>query len=184
MGKKILPLLAALVLTPFTAVQAGGGEHFTDYARVTHVEPLYRYVTVRKPQRHCTIVKPNRHNSYWHGANGRHNGNRHRSNQRGVFVDGIVIGNLGREANRSVNGGIRFGTQRNSSISQSRSNRSHRYNQRHKPREHCVTTTVSRQERRSDGYNVTYVYKGNTFQTHTTHAPGRHIRVRIQIKPH
>jgi len=54
MGKKILPLLAALVLTPFTAIQAGGGEHFTDYARVTHVEPLYRYVTVRKPQRHCT----------------------------------------------------------------------------------------------------------------------------------
>lgn len=50
--------------------------------------------------------------------------------------------------------------------------------------ERCVTTTVSRQERRHDGYNVTYVYRGQSFQTITDQDPGDRIRVRVQIKPH
>lgn len=60
-------------------------------------------------------------------------------------------------------------------------NRNHRNNRRV---ERCVTTTVSHRERRLNGYRVTYVYRGNTFNTITDYHPGDRIKVNVQVRPH
>lgn len=209
--KKALTILGALALT-FGATQVhannGHGKHrhgnhghnngytYTDYARVTYVEPLYKYVTVRKPQRHCTYVKPNRYN-HQQRTHGIRYQNRHRSqnNSSAVFVGGVIGGVIGNEVSRSTNSNRVTGTVVGAAIGSVLANnaaghqqRPQRYlsNQRlqghGKKRKHCVTTHVSTQERHPDGYNVTYVYNGRTFKIHTYNHPGDRIQITVQAR--
>ena len=45
----------------------------------------------------------------------------------------------------------------------------------------CTTTTLVREHQVANGYHVTYVYRGNRFQTHTQNHPGQRIPVTITI---
>jgi len=63
-------------------------------------------------------------------------------------------------------------------------NHTHQHPQRTVSQRRCYTTTTTQQERRADGYNVTYSYRGQTFTTHMQNDPGQEIRVRVQVKPH
>ena len=210
--KKVLSILGALALTAAAAAPAyannghgqkhgnhGGhgnyGHSYTDYARVIHVEPLFKYVTVRKPQRHCT-VRPNRH-QYRTGSNGIRN--RHHNNSSAAFVGGVIGGAIGNQVSGSSNGNRFAGTvvgaaigstlAQNAARHQQRpqrhlSNRHLRSNGNRHKRKHCVTTHVSTQERHADGYNVTYVYNGHKFHTRTNHYPGDRIKITVQTRPH
>ena len=48
---------------------------------------------------------------------------------------------------------------------------------------HCRTEHRHHKERRIDGYNVTYRYKGETFTTVTHRDPGRRLRVMVNVVP-
>ncbi len=165
----IKQLLAALGTTAVLALSgmpamANNGQAHINYARVTYVEPIYRYVTIRKPKRHCSYVKGPRHQ------------NRHRQARRFVSGESYRGNRNSRRESRISTGtqGLR-GNRHNQVLSSGR---------HHKPRRHCVTTRVAHRERRFDGYNVTYVYRGNTYQTRTDHHPGDRIRVKVEVRPH
>ncbi len=247
MDKKALTLIGSAVLTTLVSgnSHAGKGNYFTDYARVLRAEPIYKYVTVQKPERRCEIVRTghgNRHNN-----NRRQNGHRqnsHRNNglrnnghaghgnlQNGhsrainhsntgsaVFIGGVIGGAIGHHVTRNINGSGNVGatlagaaigstlahTAARNQISPQRhnqnrghttsshdrghnghGNRGHgRNHQRNNSYERCQTVNVSYEERRRDGYNVTYRYHGHIFNTRTTQDPGDRIAVRVQIKPH
>ncbi len=248
MDKKALTFIGSAVLTTLIsgASYAGKGSYFTDYARVLRAEPIYKYVTVQKPERRCEIVRSghgnNRNNNRPH--NRQHNGQRHRSHRNNghrnnghlntqsarsravnhsntnsaVFIGGVIGGAIGHHVTRNINGrgnvgatlaGAAIGSTlahtaaRNQISTQPHNqNRGHMglsHNRGHNGRdnrilrrnhhrpdnyERCRTINVSYEERRHDGYNVTYRYHGHTFNTRTAQDPGDRIAVRVQIKPH
>jgi len=158
MSRKSLALIATTLLAVITAgnALADRGSSFSSYARVTHVEPIYKSYTVQEPQQHCQYIR----------NHGQQRVNRNH-NQRRQFVSGNYYGQNGNDRRRN----------------QRVDNQSKR-NFGNRGRQHCVTKTISRQVRRQDGFRVTYVYQGNKFQTRTDYHPGHQIRISVQIQPH
>lgn len=165
--KKNLLTLIGVVLVTFTASSPAlaNKQHLSvNYARVIGVEPIYRYVNIRKPHKHCSYTSAKR--SY----------NRQRQQRR--FVSGEYYG--GNRINTGV--GQRGNNERNfrqnrNQIRTNNRNRNHRV-------KHCVITHVSHKERRHDGYYVTYVYGGSTYKARTDYHPGNRIKVSVEILPH
>lgn len=180
MDKKTLFLIGSTILATLTAgnTYADKRNYFTDYARVVHVEPIYKFVTIYKPHRECELVI--RGNRQARSDRGRHNNGP-------VFTSGVIRGSIGQQVTRSQ---IRPQRQNRNSTYQHlhNSNSGHNNNRgrNHNNRrvERCTTTTVAHKERHLDGYNVTYHYNGHTFYTRTNNDPGRRIQIRVQIKPH
>ncbi len=234
--KVALTVATSLLLTLTSqAAMAGSSHSFTEYARVVSVEPVYRNVTVREPQRIC---RPARHNNhYQHRYNNnrshhqpapqRYNRSHRARNNADVFVAGVIGGAIGRELSRSVTGrpdtgatiaGAVIGsaiasnvvksnhrrsnshahhnqrtTQRYAPVEQNRNGRGHyRTNQAHHRRDgrhhnrteqHCSTTVQTRTERKQNGFNVTYRYRGHHYQTHTRRHPGERLAITVTIDP-
>ena len=85
-----MALIATTLLAVFTAGTAFADKKhsFSSFARVTHVEPLYKYYTVHEPQKHCEYIRPQRQR---HAS---------RHDRKRVFVSGNVYG---QNNNRRVN---------------------------------------------------------------------------------
>ncbi len=185
---------------------------FSDYGKVLHVEPVYRTVTKRTPHRTCHV--PPGHRSNHGHSNGRHNGHyRSDANRRdlrprpeAVFIGGVIGGAIGHELTKSIHGrgstgatlaGAAIGAGLVAGHQQQHNNNHYRDNRRrvvsHKPRhqqhnrhrqQRCTTTEHVQHVRELSGYQVTYRYRGRTFQTHTDHHPGDKIPVRVAISSH
>jgi len=87
MSRKPLALIATTLFAVLTAGTAFADKKsfFTSYARVTHVEPVYKYHTVYEPHKHCEYIRPHRqrhvtrnHNQRVRNQHNRNNGNRGR----------------------------------------------------------------------------------------------------------
>ncbi len=187
---------------------AGDGHHrqhkYRDYARVIHVEPKYRIVTRRIPQRTCDA--PRYHQPY----QTRHQSHQRRHRPEAVFIGGVIGGAIGHELTRSVNGrshpgavvagaaigaGLVAGHQHHNNSrhhrrelitthhNHHRKHKKHRNNNHHRPqsRPHCTTTEHVQRIKKPDGFTVTYRYRGQTFRTHTDHHPGDRIPVRVAL---
>lgn len=116
--RKLTSILTAATLTlAFTATttHAGDRQKFTDYARVVHVEPAFRYVTVKVPQKVCTPHYNNHtrgqhtnHHQRHNSQNLRHQTNQHTTRRRdstgAVFIGGVIGGAIGHEVSKSING--------------------------------------------------------------------------------
>jgi len=161
MSRKPLALIATTLFAVLTAGTAFADKKsfFTSYARVTHVEPVYKYHTVYEPHKHCEYIRPHRQ---------RHVTRNH--NRQRVFISGNSYGQKN--------------TQHQKRNHNQRVRNQHNRNNGNRGRQHCVTRTVSREVRRQDGFLVSYVYHGNHFQTRTNYHPGHQIRISVQIKPH
>lgn len=178
MNNNFLTLLGTVLLA-FLVASPSYANHTSsyDYARVTRVAPAYEYYTVRKPKRHCEYVRADRHNqnraqrhfirgeSITHGRSTTHRSNTTRNNSS--------TSRLRNSRNNHINRTNRI----------SRNNR-HAGNNRNRLVKHCVTKSVSHQKRRLVGYNVTYVYRGDYFQTRTNQHPGNRIRLHVQTRLH
>lgn len=209
-----LATTAALTLafTSQTALADKSHTH-TEYARVVHVEPLYRYVTIKEPQRICRPV--NHYRTYDRPRDYRPH-NRHRSNRLhghgrangDVFVAGVIGGAIGHELSRSINGRPSAGATIAGAVigsalagsSHASDNRprysghnvshrhdyrhnSDRHNYRHNNRQHCTRTVHTRTERKRDGYKVTYRYRGHQYHTKTQQHPGNRLPITVTIRP-
>lgn len=106
---------AILVFTiPGKLVMAKDKHTFTDYAKVIHVEPSFRYITVKVPQRICAPGynhHSGRHNNkspnYQHRNRGQHfqNTQHHRNDTSGaVFIGGLIGGVIGHEISKNTSG--------------------------------------------------------------------------------
>lgn len=175
---KPLYLATALTLVSATAM-AGDRYDDDDYryykkgdrdrARVTHVEPLYRTVTVTTPERECW-EEPRR---YQHG---------HKS-YTGTIAGGIIGGVLGNQfGGGSGNTAMTIaGTLLGGSVGRDMSNRHQNVDYGYE--EHCRVVERQRREQRIDGYEVTYRYHGRTYTTLMDHHPGKFIPVDVHVEP-
>lgn len=207
MHNKTLALIGTALVTTLAmgTAQAGKQTSYTDYARVTHVTPVFTVVTIQEPRRYCEVVEP----EHRYRRKARSHKRKSRSKER-YFISGSSYGETPDDngtyisSGKSRNGNVTLSGSRISSDlddyddgehrkRHKRKNNwhndksryhSHRKHDRRRSYERCYTKTVSREERRRDGYNVTYVYQGEAFQTRTHQHPGQRIRVRVQIKPH
>ena len=181
---------------------------FTDYAVVLHVEPTYRTVTRRTPQRTCYVPSLRQQNAQ---GNGHHRQQQRSYSPESVFVGGVIGGAIGRELSKSITGrsntgatlgGAAIGAGLAAAHQQQRSDTDKRYgnnrryvtstqhhHNRHQPRNQtrqrrCTTTEHIQRVREISGYQVTYRFRGRTFHTHTDHHPGDKIPVRVAVSTH
>lgn len=163
----ILSLSSSLVIADNWKHENRGHYGHDDYAKVIHVEPLYRYVQIREPHHECWS-EPSRssaHHSY-----------------TGTIAGGIIGGVIGNQ----FGGGSGkkaltvAGTLLGGSIG-----RDYSHSDRYQPRytERCQVSNRYHDERISDGYEVTYRYHGLQYTTHMDHHPGKRIPVDVHVKP-
>lgn len=183
MSKLKLPFVAAAALMlSWTGV--AHAEHQRDdavryaYANVVDVQPIVRYVTVETPVRECYQVERK--------VRKRRRGND--GNVAGAAIMGGILGGLignqfgsgnGRDAATAA--GFIIGSSvaaENARDSAGRSSRTVRKQVRQ-----CDVTYESREEERIDGYNVTYVFRGNEYRTRMRRDPGDKIKVRVLVEP-
>lgn len=153
-----------------------GGDDYV-YADVVDVEPIYRYVRVRQPQREC-----------WHEEVHERSRRGHHDTARASIVGGVIGGAIGRQFGdgKGRDAMTVVGTLIGSAVGHDNAARRH-YDDYDRPRvrtvERCETRYQSYEDRRIEGYNVTYVYGGREYTTRTRQEPGHRVRVRVAVTP-
>jgi uncharacterized protein YcfJ len=153
------------------------GDNYTDTARVTHVQPIYRSVETSRPHRECyqeEVYRPVQ-------------SSRHENSALGMIVGGALGGALGHNISRHHRDTATIaGAVIGSAIGHDVSSNKHRNRDRGYSRgyeERCHTVSERHSEERLDGYRVTYRYQGQIFSTRMDHDPGDRIQVRISVSP-
>jgi uncharacterized protein YcfJ len=180
MKKVIKSISLATAITLVTATSAMAGDRYyrdhDDYrgaekARVTHVEPIYRTVTVSSPERECWD-EPQRyrgdHESYT-------------STIAGGIIGGVIGNQFGGGSGKTVM--TIAGTLLGGSVGRDMNN-SNRYREvDYRHQEQCRVVERRYQEERIDGYEVSYRYHGRHYTTVMDHDPGRFIDVDVHVEP-
>ena len=174
--------MAALVFA--TAVSAGpkhsGKKHdyaprhdVYEYARVIDSRPIYREVQVSSPVRECWN-EPVYHVRKGHKSAG------------GMLAGGLIGGIVGHQIGKGRGNKIAtaVGTLVGAKIGHDAVNGDVR-DERHLAgyEERCETHQRVRYEQVLDGYDVTYVYRGNEYSLVMPYNPGKHIKMRVQYSP-
>lgn len=171
-------LAATALALPAAADHGRSGKYRAqdyDFARVTDVDPIYKTITHRIPERSCwTETRYLRDDGY-------------RSNTP-VLLGSLVGGALGNElghnkSNKRV--GAVVGAVLGASVARdwrhqhsSGSGRVRAVNE-----EVCEVNERVEYEERIVGYNVTYRYQGQTYHTRMNHHPGRKLKVAVSVTP-
>ncbi|MBN1379850.1 MAG: glycine zipper 2TM domain-containing protein [Gammaproteobacteria bacterium] len=173
--KKITTLLIIASTLTTTIVNARQDE-LLDFARVLDVVPVYANVVRSEPQQECWIETvryeyPQQQRSATPkilgaliGAAVGHNIARSKQGQSVGRVAGAVVG-------ASVGSDIARGRSRQ------------RVEAEYHDEERCQVREKTYYEEVVVGYDVTYEYHGNTYQTRMDQRPGRQIRVAVNVRP-
>ncbi len=187
--KKLITTLAVALVVFTGAVAAGDdGRHkhghkkhdfaprheLYDYARVIDVRPIYREIRVSQPVRECWD-EPVYHT---HGG--------HKS-ASGMLAGGLIGGIIGHQIGKGRGNKVAtaVGTLIGAQIGHEAVNghvKPHRetvvgYEER------CKTRHQVSYEEVVDGYDVTYKYRGRSYQVQMPYDPGKRIKMRIQVTP-
>ncbi|WP_455208627.1 glycine zipper 2TM domain-containing protein [Kaarinaea lacus] len=171
--------LALVFSTTAFAEQKRGSHKHNDqvhYAKVVHVEPIYKTVQLIYPEQVCwqnEVKKP-----IIHRVN--------KATPEAMIVGGILGGVVGHELGRNHNqnlttvAGALIGT----AIASEANTQYYRTGEyRVEQREHCRIENRYRTEQELSGYRVTYRYKGDLYTTHMRHHPGKRIPVNVEVSP-
>jgi uncharacterized protein YcfJ len=156
-------------------------DKYSDYAKVVHVEPIYKTVHISEPKQRCWKTEDRK--PVIHRVN--------HAKPEQLIMGGIIGGVIGHELGKNNNQelatitGAIIGT----AVAQS-ANTSYYYNgeyrngeYRSKPQQHCRTESRYRTEEQLKGYRVTYRYKGDLHTTFMRQHPGKRIRLNTEITP-
>jgi len=193
--------IAATVLIGISNVALAGDSyqqrhHFTEYADVINVEPIFKRVRHEKPRRECWIEQEE-HVVIREGSNHSFRQSQQLSSSRSGSdaVIGGLIGGGGARNGATVAGAIVGSVIANEVRGNdgSRHKRHRRHVQNHhsrpqqvvttRPVEHCRETMHTSYEQRIQGYNVTYRYRGRNMQTRMKREPGDQIELTVNVKP-
>lgn len=149
----------------------------SDYAKVTHVEPIVVQHERRVPRREC-----------WDEEVRYQEPSRHRQSYTGPILGSIIGGAIGNElgtSNDNKKVGAVVGAVLGASIGHDVT-RKGAYGEdrvRYRTETRCNVSHDIEYHERVTGYNVTYRYNGRTYQTRMDHDPGRRLRVRVNVVP-
>jgi len=144
---------------------------YYDRAKVIQVTPIYETVRVSTPHRECYSqeVRRDRHD----------HGNKAASTVIGGLIGGAVGHRVGKHRKGATVAGAIIGAAIGNNVGRSRG---HSY-QEVSYEDVCETQQRYHQEQRIDGYNVSYRYKGEIFNTRMDEHPGKRIKLKIHVSP-
>lgn len=175
-------LCATLVSAPAFAAKAKHVEHHGrhQWAKVTHVEPVYRTVTVTTPREECWMEDV--HRPIFRHYDGHSAGS--------TIIGGLIGGAIGHEVGRHINrgrgrhGATVAGAVIGAAIGHEKAHRrEHRHGTVIEREKRCRVTEDTHTEQRLDGYDVTYRYRGVHYTTFMYERPGKRIRVNVNVTP-
>lgn len=171
-------LLAAVLLSVLPTAHAQNerrdygdeGVHFA-WADVVRVDPIYTYERVSRPERECYDAEVARRED-------------RRGNNAGATVLGAIIGGaLGNQVGKgdgrkaaTIAGAVAGGAIANSAAR--RDDETYVSSERR-----CREVDGGYEERRINGYDVEYRYRGETYMSRLSFDPGERIRVRVSVTP-
>jgi uncharacterized protein YcfJ len=188
MNKTILALTTTVALALSSNVMAEHSRHdrhdrhdshhdkHATYARVVHVDPIYKTVRVSYPEKQC-----------WHEQ--ARVPVKHRVNYvapEKLILGGIIGGVIGHELGRNHNQELATvtGAVIGTAIAHSANAQYyHTGEYRTHPSKHCRVETHYRIEQQLAGYRVTYRYKGDLYTTRMREHPGKRIPVNVEVTP-
>ena len=147
-----------------------------DYAKVVSVRPIVRYVTITTPVKECW--QETQHYTVSHRAPGATG-----STLFGALVGGVVGHQFG--SGRGNDAATVAGTLLGAAIANDAVNRrGGRYQTTEsRPVTRCETQYQEREEKRIDGYDVVYRYRGQKYATRMPRDPGDRVRIRVDVRP-
>ncbi|MBI3560946.1 MAG: glycine zipper 2TM domain-containing protein [Gammaproteobacteria bacterium] len=148
---------------------------YLDAANVVSVEPIIRTVVVTVPQREC-YTEEVRTPVYQGGGD----------NGGSTVVGGVVGGILGNKLSHGRGVATIAGTIIGAAIGNEvgRANATPpSYREDVSYQDRCTVRQVAHNEERTEGYRVTYRYKGETFTTRLPYDPGKQLRIRVNVTP-
>lgn len=189
-------MLAAAVIAPGAANAYQSNGSFFDHAQVTRAEPIYETVVKSVPVEQCWKERvPVRHSDYSHrsrhrhydqsatptivgailgGALGNELGSKKRNKQIGVAVGSLLGASLGRDIGREKQR-ERYATREYG--------QGHHNDVSYELVDRCSVEYEQYKEQALVGYDVSYRYKGNTYQTVTQRDPGDRLKIRVNVVP-
>ena len=174
LGRNAAIAAVPLMLAPSLVLGATTYER----ARVVGVSPVYETVSYDVPMEQCReeqvrYVEPRHHRAsatptivgaIIGGALGHAVGHHKRNKQVGTAVGALLGGSIGRDIGRR--------------------HRGYDHGQvRYRTEQVCNVVSEIREEERLAGYDVSYVYGGETYSTRMSRDPGEYIRVRVSVSP-
>lgn len=174
--RKWTALTLPLLLAPSLALSATT----YDRAKVVSATPVYETIQYTVPVEACRkeeVAYANNHRRSFTGpilgaiiggALGNAVGNSNSNRKVGAVVGAVLGGSIGADISR-----------RNSRRDGGYANDEVRY----RTERVCNVSSEIREEERLAGYNVSYVYAGETYTTHMNRDPGDSIRVRVRVSP-
>jgi uncharacterized protein YcfJ len=165
-------MIAALGLTALPLVQA---VEFEDFGRVVRVQP--RVEQVRMPRQECRteyVQAPVQQYSQQRSAGGSIIGG-----LAGALIGNQVGGGTGRVAATAA------GAIAGAVVGDRVDNDGRNYNQPQQMQEQAVRQcrNVDQYESRTNGYEVTYDYRGRNYTTVMPRDPGQRVRLRVSVEP-
>lgn len=175
MNKLILSTLLITVAAAPSSWAKKSTREAAIWAKVTHVQPITQMIEQYIPQKHC-----------WNEPIRYKQPKAHRQNNSGAIIGTIVGGAIGNNISRHGRSGTIIGAVIGASVGHNltkQNNPRPRPNSFHRNQRRCqMTERVSYQEK-VIGYDVSYRYQGNEYQTQMDHHPGRKIRVKMSVQP-
>jgi len=164
---KKLILTTLIIGLPFMASANRYNNNYgnSNYGRVVDVQPIYQTVSIPEERQVCERSRDTRYHKKSDNAAGR------------AVLGGIIggaIGNRfgsgsGRDASTALGVLIGAGIGANQG------------SQHHQTHSNCYIETHYREENRFMGYDVTYDYNGNLYQTQMQEHPGDRVRLRVNV---
>jgi len=176
----IITLASALVMSIPAAAEHKDkhkrySQRFTDTARVTFVEPVYRSVRINRPERECWDED--------YAVDRRTGGG---DKTAGGVIGGILGGVAGHQVGkgRGKTAATIVGTLLGNKIGRDMSDGSEeRVERRTNTETVCRTVNKYVEEERLRGYRVGYRYKGREYETFMKRRPGKRLNVRVKVVP-
>jgi uncharacterized protein YcfJ len=155
------------------STHAAANSH-TDYARVTHVSPIYETITINEPHRECHIEERSvRHYKQSSSAT---------PTIVGALIGGAIGNKLGHNKSNKRVGAVAGAILGGSIASDLNRNKGH-HGHRTKSERVCSTHYTTRHKKQVSGYDVNYEYRGRQYSTIMDSHPDRRIQVAVDVRP-
>lgn len=179
MNKLTLPSVLISLSMALPAMAKGPHHDNSDWAKVTHVDPITRTVEYSTPHQKCW-------NERSHYQQPRHNNDSMTSTIMGGIIGG-ALGNAVGHSKKNKQVGAVVGSILGASVGHGLSNNNsydRHSNSSYYNGKRCTVENEIRYEEEVIGYHVSYQYRGEEYKTRMNHHPGKRLKVRVSVEPY